>query len=80
MAFYQGGGWQPQKRNYLPNLDPNLLATVRETMIKKEEEQRREMQQRQEEQIKEQQKKEEEHRRFTNYLTALQAMVRELPG
>ena len=69
MSYYGGGGYQPQKWNYLPNLDPNLLATVRGEMIRKEEEQK-----------KEQQRKEEEHRKFTNYLTELQAMVRELPG
>lgn len=80
MSYYQGSGWQPQKWNYLPNLDRNLLATVREEMIRKEEEQRRELQLRQEEIVKEQQRKEEEQRKYTNYLTALQAMVRELPG
>lgn len=68
--FYSGGGGQRQpKWNYQTNLDPNLLATVRDEMLRKEEEYR-----------KEQQRIEAEQKRLTSYLTQLQAMVRDLPG
>lgn len=68
--FYGGGGGQRQpKWNYQPNLDSNLLATVRDEMLRKEEEYRRE-----------QQRIEAEQRKLTSYLTQLQAMVRDLPG
>lgn len=68
--FYSGGGGQRQpKWNYQTNLDPNLLATVRDEMLRKEEEYR-----------KEQQRIEAEKKRLTSYLTQLQAMVRDLPG
>lgn len=65
-----GGGGQRQPRlNYQPNLDFNLLATVRDEMLRKEEEYR-----------KEQQRIEAEKKKLTSYLTQLQAMVRDLPG
>lgn len=68
--FYSRGGGQRQpKWNYQTNLDPNLLATVRDEMLRKEEEYR-----------KEQQRIEAEQKRLTSYLTQLQAMVRDLPG
>lgn len=73
MSYYYGGGGgggqrQP-KWNYQPNLDSNLLATVRDEMLRKEEEYR-----------KEQQRIEAEKKKLTSYLTQLQAMVRDLPG
>lgn len=70
--FYGGGGGGGQRQprlNYQPNLDFNLLATVRDEMLRKEEEYR-----------KEQQRIEAEKKRLTSYLTQLQAMVRDLPG
>ncbi|XP_027043944.1 protein DGCR6-like [Pocillopora damicornis] len=68
--FYGSGGGQRQpKWNYQTNLDPNLLATVRDEMLRKEEEYR-----------KEQQRIEAEQKKLTSYLTQLQAMVRDLPG
>ena len=68
--FYGGGGGQRQpKWNYQTNLDPNLLATVRDEMLRKEEEYR-----------KEQLRIEAEQKKLTSYLTQLQAMVRDLPG
>ncbi|KAK3743869.1 hypothetical protein QZH41_016475 [Actinostola sp. cb2023] len=70
MSYYGGGGgYRPPKVNYLPNIDSNLLATVRDEMVKKEEEKR-----------EQQRRKEAENRKVANYLTQLQAMVRELPG
>ena len=70
--FYGGGGGGGQRQprlNYQPNLDFNLLATVRDEMLRKEEEYR-----------KEQQRIEAEKKKLTSYLTQLQAMVRDLPG
>ncbi|KAL9969354.1 hypothetical protein ACROYT_G021558 [Oculina patagonica] len=64
-----GGGQRQPKWNYQTNLDPNLLATVRDEMLRKEEEYRRE-----------QQRIEAEQKRLTSFLTQLQAMVRDLPG
>jgi hypothetical protein len=70
MAYYGGGGGYRQPRvNYLPNIDSNLLATVRDEMIRKEEEKK-----------EQQRRKEADNRRVAHYLTQLQAMVRELPG
>lgn len=71
MAYYSGGNGahNSQRRfNYQPNLDPNLLATVRDEMLRKEEQQKQQ-----------QQRMETEKKLFTYYLTHLQAMVRDLP-
>ena len=68
--FYGSGGGQRQpKWNYQPNIDSNLLATVRDEMLRKEEEYRRE-----------QQRLDAEKKKLTSFLTQLQAMVRDLPG
>ena len=69
MSYFYGGGGRQPKWNYQTNLDANLLATVRDEMLRKEEEYR-----------KEQQRIDEEQKRLTSYLTQLQAMVRDLPG
>lgn len=70
MAYYGGGGgYRPPRVNYLPNIDSNLLATVRDEMNRKEEEKR-----------EQQRKREADSRKVAYHVTQLQAMVRELPG
>lgn len=70
MSYHgDGRGYRPAKVNYLPNIDSNLLATVRDEMIRKEEEKK-----------EQQRRKEAENRKVAGYLTQLQAMVREVPG